>query len=404
MGSTFFLTGAGNVLGDVGNDISGFFTGPPGDPGRIRQIADRVDALHAEFTRAALALDDAVLTLTQSWTGTASTSFSNAWCACTKDSPSTVLSTLAGTLTQFSRQLRDYADTLEHAQHEHWIQLGLMAALTIVNVAQLGADPVTDAAEVGVGAGMEVAAGLSLSGLGDLALSGAMAGLEFDTISQLGADLLDRTDPQFDQTGDGVVPLFDPQEAAESAIYGALYELGDGLGGGLGEGDPLSSLTDDDPPATPGDDPPADPQSPDDTPGSTPTDTDSAAAQTPVATEGAPTLLSAGGGSSSSLPMSMDTVSSVADKYGLDISDSSIRINKSVAGLYGSTAPDGSITLYRGAFANEEQLAKTLFHEQFHVGQLQAGMPYPASYNAASAWEQAAEAAANEWWSRVTGR
>ena len=48
----------------------------------------------------------------------------------------------------------------------------------------------------------------------------------------------------------------------------------------------LSSLTDDDPPATPGDDPPADPQSPDDTPESTPADPDSAAAQPPIATEG----------------------------------------------------------------------------------------------------------------------
>jgi uncharacterized protein YukE len=270
MGSTPFFTGAGNVLGEVGNDISGFFTGPPGDPGRIRQIANQVDAVHAEFTRAALALDDAVLTLTQSWTGTAATSFSNAWCSCTKDSPSTVLSALADTLGKFSRELRDYADTLEHSQHEHWVQLGVMAALTIVNVAQLGADPVTDAAEVGVGAGMEIAADLSLSGLGDLALSGAMAGFEFDTISQLGADLLDHTDPQFNQTGDDAVPLFDPQEAAQSALYGALYELGDGLGGGLGEGDPLSSLTDDG--GKPGADPPADPQGPDDTPGSPPAD------------------------------------------------------------------------------------------------------------------------------------
>ena len=237
--STFFVTGVDDVLGGIG----GFFTGPPGDPGRIRQIANQVNALNAEFTRAALALDDAVLTLTQSWTGTAATSFRTAWCACTSTSPSTVLSTLAGTLTQFSRELRDYAK-LEHAQHEHWIQLGLMAALTIANAAQLGADPVTDAAKVGVGAGMEVAAGLSLSGLGNLALDGALTGFGSDVFSQLGADLLDWTDPQFDQTGDDVVPLFDPGEAAQAPSRGRSPGSTTVSGGGLGrEGRSASSPT-----------------------------------------------------------------------------------------------------------------------------------------------------------------
>jgi hypothetical protein len=59
--STFFVTGAGGVLGDIG----GFFAGPPDDPGRIRQIASLVDALNAEYGRAVSTLDDAVLTLTQ---------------------------------------------------------------------------------------------------------------------------------------------------------------------------------------------------------------------------------------------------------------------------------------------------------------------------------------------------
>ncbi|MGA9114845.1 MAG: hypothetical protein WB802_13785, partial [Candidatus Dormiibacterota bacterium] len=133
--STFLLTGAGDVLGDIG----GFITGPPGDPGRIRQIAETVDALTAEYRRASLTLDDAVITLTQSWTGTAATSFRDAWTASTRGSPSTVLSTLGDELAAFSRELRDYADQLEHAQNEHWIQLGLMAALTVLNAAQGGA-------------------------------------------------------------------------------------------------------------------------------------------------------------------------------------------------------------------------------------------------------------------------
>ncbi|HXZ98738.1 MAG TPA: hypothetical protein VEK76_00150 [Candidatus Binatia bacterium] len=44
-GSAFFLTRAGDVLGDIGN----WFTGPAGDPSRIRQIAGQVDAVNAEY-------------------------------------------------------------------------------------------------------------------------------------------------------------------------------------------------------------------------------------------------------------------------------------------------------------------------------------------------------------------
>lgn len=101
--------------------------------------------------------------------------------------------------------------------------------------------------------------------------------------------------------------------------------------------------------------------------------------------------------------MSMDTVSSVAGKFGIDISENDISINKAIAGLRGSTAPDQSITLYRGAFENEEQLAKTLVHEQWHVAQLQAGLPYPATYDAQSAAEIEAENFASAWWDNIVG-
>jgi hypothetical protein len=122
-----------------------------------------------------------------------------------------------------------------------------------------------------------------------------------------------------------------------------------------------------------------------------------AGAAAAAAEDTAPSLLRAGG-SGARLPMNMDTVNSVADKYGIDISDNDISINKTVAGIRGSTAPDQSITLYRGAFENEEQLAQTLVHEQYHVGQLQAGMPYPDTYQAGSSWEEEAENFANDWW------
>ncbi len=106
-----------------------------------------------------------------------------------------------------------------------------MAALTVLNAAQGGADPVTDAAEVAAGAGLEVAAGASITGLGELALGGALSGFGSDVFSQLGADLLDRTSPRFDQTGDDVVPVFDAGEAASSALNGALAEVDGGFRG-----------------------------------------------------------------------------------------------------------------------------------------------------------------------------
>lgn len=105
-------------------------------------------------------------------------------------------------------------------------------------------------------------------------------------------------------------------------------------------------------------------------------------------------------GAGSRLPMTMDTVCSVACKYGIDITDVPVTINKSRAGYYGSTSPDGRITLTRSAFKNEEQLARTLAHERFHVDQIRSGAGYPDSYDAANAWEREAHAYENAWWAR----
>ncbi|MBE1874805.1 hypothetical protein [Myceligenerans pegani] len=109
-------------------------------------------------------------------------------------------------------------------------------------------------------------------------------------------------------------------------------------------------------------------------------------------------LKSGNAGSRGRLPMTMDSVCDVACKYEIDLEGVDIRINKSTAGLYGSTAPNKRITLYRNAFANEEQLARTLAHERFHVHQLDSGMGYPDSYDAGNAWEQAAIAFEEAWW------
>jgi hypothetical protein len=120
------------------------------------------------------------------------------------------------------------------------------------------------------------------------------------------------------------------------------------------------------------------------------------------------TLFSAGGqsvageGSGSTLPMNWDSVNAVSEKYGIDLSENELNINNAIAGARGSTAPDGTISLYRGAFDNEETLAKTLMHEQFHVGQLAEGMDYPDVYDPYSPWEIDAENYASDWWTNHT--
>jgi hypothetical protein len=73
-------------------------------------------------------------------------------------------------------------------------------------------------------------------------------------------------------------------------------------------------------------------------------------------------------------------------------------INKARVDPAGITAPDGTITLGRGAFANEEELARTLAHERFHVDQIRGGMGYPETYDAGNAWESAAQEFEDSWW------
>ncbi len=221
-GSTFVLTGAGDVLGD----ISSFLTGPSGDPARIRQVAAQVEGVNAEYQGHVAALNSAVDTLTSSWTGDAAGSFRSTWfgaqlCGAGPRAPSQVLAAVSSQMAQFAQQLCDYADALEHAQHEHWIEMGVLAAMAVVSAAQLGADPVTDAAAAGAASGMEVGASISMGALG-VALQGGLINFGADVVAQLGADLWDGTDPLFNQTGDDVVPAFDVGEAATSGLSGAV--------------------------------------------------------------------------------------------------------------------------------------------------------------------------------------
>jgi RHS repeat-associated protein len=108
-------------------------------------------------------------------------------------------------------------------------------------------------------------------------------------------------------------------------------------------------------------------------------------------------------GSGAKLPMTMACVCAVAKKYGVDISDVKINIDKSKYNVFGSTAPNQRVTLYRDAFKNEEQLARTLAHERFHVDQIRSGMGYPKEYDAMNAWEQAAQDFEDAWWAAQQG-
>jgi uncharacterized protein YukE len=102
--------------------------------------------------------------------------------------------------------------------------------------------------------------------------------------------------------------------------------------------------------------------------------------------------------------MTWDNVAAVAAKYGVQVDDLEIIIDKVRSGggpgreLYGITASDGTVTLTRDAFVNEEQLARTLAHERFHVEEIRSGLQVPYSPRALRAWERRAHAYEHQWW------
>lgn len=107
------------------------------------------------------------------------------------------------------------------------------------------------------------------------------------------------------------------------------------------------------------------------------------------------------GGSGSKLPMNMNSVESVSEKYGLDLRGIPINIDKRIGGVYRETTPEGTVNLYRNAFTSEEQLARTLAHEAFHVGQI-AVNGYPEDIEEFINYEAEAQAYEAEWWASAT--
>jgi uncharacterized protein YukE len=96
--------------------------------------------------------------------------------------------------------------------------------------------------------------------------------------------------------------------------------------------------------------------------------------------------------------MSLENIRSVADKWGIDVRGVNVSINKSRDGLAGVTGPDGTVHLTRAAFRSEEELARTLEHERFHVQQIRDGMHYPRSGENTDPWEIPALQHEFQWW------
>jgi hypothetical protein len=96
--------------------------------------------------------------------------------------------------------------------------------------------------------------------------------------------------------------------------------------------------------------------------------------------------------------MSMENIRAMTEKWGIDLKGVKIVINKSRDGLAGITGPDGTIYLSRGAFRSEEELARTLEHERFHVQQIRDGIPYPKPGEDTNLWEKPAYDHEKQWW------
>jgi hypothetical protein len=110
-----------------------------------------------------------------------------------------------------------------------------------------------------------------------------------------------------------------------------------------------------------------------------------------------------GPGDSGKLKVTPNNLKAIADKYGIQIHPNArVGINKGLRGAYGETVPTGRgarIDISPQAFVNEEQLARTLYHENLHAGQLSGnGWRYPPTQAGHDAWEHAAHEGDKRWW------
>jgi len=102
--------------------------------------------------------------------------------------------------------------------------------------------------------------------------------------------------------------------------------------------------------------------------------------------------------------MSRENVLAVADKYGIDMSGVAFTLDKYRRGrgpgreFFGATMPDGQLKFARDAFADEEQLARTIAHERFHLDELRGGRAFPWDEGERKAYEARAYEYEERWW------
>jgi uncharacterized protein YukE len=97
--------------------------------------------------------------------------------------------------------------------------------------------------------------------------------------------------------------------------------------------------------------------------------------------------------------MTQANVQAVAAKYGIDLDGLDVNIDKEHEGkAFGVTLSDRGFTLYRDAFKNEEELAKTLAHERFHIEQIRQTGYVPYTRRKVNLWERDAKLYEKQWW------
>ncbi|GIE76259.1 hypothetical protein Aph02nite_22090 [Actinoplanes philippinensis] len=102
--------------------------------------------------------------------------------------------------------------------------------------------------------------------------------------------------------------------------------------------------------------------------------------------------------------MTRENVLAVAAKFGIDMKGVRFGLDKIRKGagpgreFYGVTMPNGDIKLARDAFMSEEQLARTLAHERFHLDELRRGVAFPWKEADRAASEVRAFAYEEQWW------
>jgi hypothetical protein len=99
------------------------------------------------------------------------------------------------------------------------------------------------------------------------------------------------------------------------------------------------------------------------------------------------------------LDRTISNVRRVIDRYGIEMNEGAkIKIDRGLRSVRGMTLPDRAIRLAPEAFENEEPLARTIYHENWHVGQINRYGRYFSGPAEADRWEQEAWNAERQWW------